>query len=92
MIRVTDISDHSVIYLKIHLNSKRKTTLWRINKGIINNKGLIGDVKEEIDWYGEENDNGEVDPLILWYALKAVIQGEIKYIYSASEYINIYYI
>ncbi len=76
-IGVADISDHSAIHLKIHLNNKRKNTVWRLNEGILNNKGLIEELKGEIMRYKEENDNGEVDPTILWDALKAVIRGRL---------------
>lgn len=76
-IGVADVSDHNAVYLKIQLNNKRKNTIWRLNEGILNNKGLVREIKGEITRYREENDNGEVDPTILWDALKAVIRGRL---------------
>ena len=43
-IGVTDLSDHSIIYLSIHLNGRRRNTLWKLNVGMINNR----EAKEEI--------------------------------------------
>lgn len=76
-IGVADISDHSAVYLKIHLSDKRKNTTWRLNEGVLNNRGLITELKGDITKYREENDNGEVEPTILWDALKAVIRGRL---------------
>lgn len=72
-----DVSDHSAIYLKIHLNLRRKDTIWRLNVGILNNKSVVEQIKAEIRTYLEENNNGETDPAILWDALKAVIRGKV---------------
>uniref|UniRef100_A0A8C9ZYH8 Uncharacterized protein n=1 Tax=Sander lucioperca TaxID=283035 RepID=A0A8C9ZYH8_SANLU len=47
------------------------------DRGILNNKGFVEKLKGEIIRYREENDNGEVDPTILWDALKAVIRGRL---------------
>ena len=76
-IGVTDLSDHSAIYLILNLNGRRKKTVWRLNVGLLNNKGLVEEIKREIIRYKEENDNGEVDPTILWDALKAVLRGKL---------------
>lgn len=45
--------------------------------GILNDKNLVERMKEDINRYIEENDNGEVDPTILWDTLKAVIRGNL---------------
>lgn len=76
-IGVSDVSDHSGVYLKIHLNNKRKNTAWRLNEGILNNKRLVEEFKGEIIRYREENDNVETDPAILWDALRAVLRGRL---------------
>lgn len=39
------MSDHSANYLKINFNNRRKNTLWRLSEGILNNKGLVEEVK-----------------------------------------------
>lgn len=76
-IGVADLSDHNAIYLTIKLNTRRRTTVWRMNVGILNDKHLVERTKEDIKRYIEDNDNGEVDPTILWDALKAVIRGKL---------------
>lgn len=45
--------------------------------GILNNKVNVDQIREEIKRYIEENDNGDVDPVILWDAMKAVICGKL---------------
>lgn len=47
-IGVADVSDHSAVYLKLHLDDRRKNTVWRLNEGILNNKRLTKEIKEEI--------------------------------------------
>jgi hypothetical protein len=76
-IGVADLSDHNAVYMTIHLNKRRRTTVWRMNVGILNDKDLVERIKKDINRYIEENDNGEVDPNILWDALKAVIRGNL---------------
>ena len=41
--------------------------------GILKNQEL----KTDITIYQKENDNGEVTPIVLWDALKAVIRGKL---------------
>ena len=53
---VTDISDHSPFYLENNLNNKRKNTVWRLTEGMLNNTGLVEELKGEIISYREEND------------------------------------
>lgn len=31
-----DLSDHSTVYLKLHLDSRPKSTIWRLNVGMLN--------------------------------------------------------
>lgn len=35
-IGVRDVSDHSGVYLSLHLNNERKNTLWRLNTSLLN--------------------------------------------------------
>jgi exonuclease III len=72
-----DISDHSPMYLTLYLDSRPKRTIWRLNTALLNNKTVIQQIKAEIKTYLEINDNGEVNPNILWDALKAVIRGKL---------------
>ena len=80
-----DVSDHSPIYLKLHLDSRPRKTIWRLNTGLLNNIMVAEEIKTEIKSYIENNDNGEVDPNILWDALKAVIRGKIIAISSVIK-------
>lgn len=71
------VSDHNPLYLKIGLNKRKRQTVWRLNTGLLNNKQRQERIKGEIKTYVEENNNGEVDPTILWDAMKAVIRGKL---------------
>jgi len=42
-----------------------------------NSEKITEEIKEEIKQYLAVNDNGEVSPVILWDALKAVLRGKI---------------
>ena len=53
----------------MHLNSRKTSTAWRL----LNNKANVEQIRKDIKRFVEENDTGDVDPAILWYALKAVI-------------------
>lgn len=75
-------SDHNPLYLSLDLNNTIKSTLWKLNSNILNDKHIKEKLKFEIDLYLEYNDNGEVSPVILWDALKAVLQGKITAISS----------
>lgn len=35
-----DLSDHSSVYLKLHVDSKCKNTLWRLNTSLLNDPGF----------------------------------------------------
>lgn len=72
-----DISGHNTLFLKIHLNARKRQTIWRLNVGILNKKGLVEELKKEIWQYMEENSNREVDLHIIWDALKAVVRGKV---------------
>lgn len=80
-----DVSDHSAIYLTLHLDSRPRKTIWRLNTGLLNNKLTTEQIKAEIESYIVNNDNGEVSPVILWDALKAVLRGKIIAISTARK-------
>ena len=82
------LSDHGPIYMLIHLNSKTRSTLWRLNANILNNPVIKDKLKNEIKLYLEHNDNEDVTPPILWDALKAVIRGKIIAISSYEKKIR----
>lgn len=76
-IGTADVSDHNAIYLTINLDSRQKSTLWRLNVGILNNKTVVKEIKEEISECIKNNANGEVEPTILWDTIKAIMRGKL---------------
>lgn len=76
-IGTADISDHNIIYLNIHLNSKPRNTLWRLNIGILNNKSTVEEIKKEIGECINDNRDDQVDPTIVWDTVKAVMRGKL---------------
>ena len=88
-IGVTDVSDHSAIYLTVYLKGRKRNTLWRLNVGLLNNETVTDQIKTGIQNYLEENDNGETAPIFLWDALKAVMRGKLIAITSGLKKTNI---
>lgn len=76
-IGIRDLSDHSGVYLTLHLTNQWKNTLWRLNTSILNDKTVQKQIHQEFETYLQNSDNGEVSPNTLWDAAKAVIRGEI---------------
>lgn len=72
-----DVSDHSGVYLTLHLENQQKNTLWRLNTSILNDTAIQKQIENEFEMYFQCNDNGEVSPSTLWDAAKAVIRGRI---------------
>lgn len=84
-IGVTDVSDHSALYLTVYLQGRKRDTSWRLNVGILNNESVCTQIQTEIQNYLKENDNGETNPIMLWDALKAVIRGKLIAITSSLK-------
>uniref|UniRef100_A0A3P9KVG1 exodeoxyribonuclease III n=1 Tax=Oryzias latipes TaxID=8090 RepID=A0A3P9KVG1_ORYLA len=78
------VSDHNILHMKINILNRKKQTTWRLNVGILNTEANIKDIKTDIKQYLEENDNGAVDPTVLWDTLKAVMRG--KLIFACSPH------
>lgn len=76
-IGVRDVSDHSGVYLKLHLDVQPKNTIWRLNTTLLNDKQFENFIKKETRDYAEFNSDTEVSPSILWDAAKAVLRGRI---------------
>ena len=72
-----DLSDHSGIFLTLHLDGRQRKTLWRLNTGLLNDHTFRNSMEKDLALYMQDNNNGEVDPSILWGAAKAVLGGEI---------------
>ena len=71
------VSDHSPIYLTLNVDNRPKKTIWRLNTSLLNNKSAVQQIKSEIKTFLVHNDNGEVNPNILWDTLKAVVRGKL---------------
>uniref|UniRef100_A0A8C7WYM9 Reverse transcriptase domain-containing protein n=1 Tax=Oryzias sinensis TaxID=183150 RepID=A0A8C7WYM9_9TELE len=84
-IGTTNVSDHSPVFLTINIDRKKINTLWRLNIGILNKETVKEQIKNTIKRFIEENDNGEVNPNILWDTLKAVLRGNLIAITSAQN-------
>uniref|UniRef100_A0A3Q2ZLE5 Reverse transcriptase domain-containing protein n=2 Tax=Kryptolebias marmoratus TaxID=37003 RepID=A0A3Q2ZLE5_KRYMA len=76
-IEETSISDHSSLILKLNLLSRKCKTAWRLNVGLLNYKTIKAEISHDIKTYIEENDDGQVNPVMVWDALKAVIRGKL---------------
>ncbi len=72
-----DISDHSPVYLTMHLDNKKKDSLWRLNTIILNDNACKEYIQKELREYIDNNNNGEVSPSVLWDASKSVIRGKL---------------
>uniref|UniRef100_A0A3B1K1Q0 Reverse transcriptase domain-containing protein n=1 Tax=Astyanax mexicanus TaxID=7994 RepID=A0A3B1K1Q0_ASTMX len=72
-----DLSDHSGVYLNVHLDGRRRNTLWRLNVGLLNDPMFKESMVSDLQAYLQDNDKGDVNPCILWDAAKAVLRGKI---------------
>ena len=63
--------------MKSPLDRNPKTTLWRLNTGLLNSNSFKTEMAKELETYLEHNDNGAVSPAILWDAAKAFLRGKI---------------
>ena len=84
-IGVADISDHNIVHLTVYINSRHKSTTWRLNSSILNNKVIIEQIGKDIKRCIEENATDEIKPTILWDTLKAVIRGKLIAITSNQK-------
>ena len=60
-----DLSDHSGIFLTLHLDGRQRKTLWRLNTGLLNDNTFINSMEKDLALYMQDNNNGEVNPSIL---------------------------
>lgn len=75
-IGIMDLSDHSPVYLDLNFKNNKNSFSWRLNLNALKGK-MKKELQEEIRLYLSENDNGEVSPLMVWDAGKAVLRGKI---------------
>ena len=69
--------DHSIVYLNIKLEARKKNSLWKLNAGMLNNRDTKEEIKKEIKSCIEENIDSPVDDTILWDTVKAVMRGRL---------------
>lgn len=50
----------------IKISNNPKTTLWKLNSSLLNNPQLKADTGKEIEYYFNENNNGEVPFPTVW--------------------------
>ncbi len=67
----------SVLRPSMHLDNKRKNTLWQPNISILNDLSCKDFAKKEIKECLDNNNNGAVTPRILWDAAESVISGKL---------------
>lgn len=71
------LSHHAGVHVTMHLEGRRRKTLWRLNSGMSNDASFVSVMKGELGIYLQENDNGTVNPSMLWDASKAVLRSKI---------------
>uniref|UniRef100_A0A3B3WIQ9 Reverse transcriptase domain-containing protein n=1 Tax=Poecilia mexicana TaxID=48701 RepID=A0A3B3WIQ9_9TELE len=71
-----DLSDHCPLHIEVNVNKSKNPFIWRLNSSILKGK-IKEELRQEIQLYMQDNDNGEVSPVILWDACKAVLRGKI---------------
>lgn len=79
------LSHHAPIVLKVHLGVQSFFRYWRLNVSLLNKSETVEDLSKTLKEYFEINDNGEVNPSILWEGAKAVIRGKIIQISSKTK-------
>lgn len=79
------LSDHAPVLLKIKLGACSSFKYWRLNVSLLNDKEIVKEIKQQVKEYFEINDNGEVNPAILWDGAKAVIRGKCIQISSRMK-------
>jgi len=76
-IGTADLSDHASVSCGVQISDNPRKTLWRLNTSALNNPQFVAQIRKEIKQFLDENDNGKVDAVIVWDALKAVIRGKV---------------
>lgn len=49
-IGISTLSDHNLVYVSLDLDGRSKSTLWKINTNILNNRGIRDKLNVEIDF------------------------------------------
>ena len=72
-----NIADHAAISLTVKLKNTKRTSIWRLNNSLLQDKTFVERMQNIITEYIKINDTEEIDPIILWEGAKAVIRGHI---------------
>ena len=84
-------SDHSLVWVEISIAvTPRGKGYWKFNNNLLATIDFVKQLKQSIVDYQEINDNGEVNPHVVWETLKCVIGGEsIKFSASLKKKKNL---
>ena len=63
--------------LKVNLGLHSSFRYWRLNVSLLNKSETVEYLSKTLKEYFEINDDGEVNPSILWKGAKTVIRGKI---------------
>lgn len=80
-----NIADHAAISLTVKLKNAKRTSIWRLNNSLLQDKKFVERMQNIITEYVKINDTEEIDPIILWEGAKAVIRGQIIAYASAKK-------
>ena len=71
-------SDHNSLTLKTKLKKKTQnhSNSWRLNNGLLSNKRINNEIKEEMKKFLETNENEHTATQNLWDTAKAVLRGK----------------
>ena len=85
------LSDHGLVWVEISIAATpRGKGYWKFNNNLLANIDFVKHLKQCIVDYQEINDNGEVNPHVVWETLKCVVRGEsIKFSASLKKKKNL---
>jgi hypothetical protein len=72
------LSDPNALKLELNNknNSKKQANNWKLNNTLLNDQWVIDEIKEEIKWFLEVNENENMTDQNLWDTTKAVLKGK----------------
>jgi hypothetical protein len=81
------LSDNNALKLELNNknNSRKHANNWKLNNTLVNDQGVIDEIKEEIKRFLEVNENENMTCWNLWDTAKAVLRGKFT---AMSAYIK----